>query len=217
MTTGALHLPPDELGALCEYHVAALASRAFAFATSAADLVLLGEWCTRLLWASVAFVILATAFGVPAAAAGAYIIGVILLVIVTRPILVLTDRSLVALLDDCTELVDLETSRHSNEPAPLARLLLRLLEDDRRVKSRWEIAHLWFERDIVEFVDAHSSFTKLIGEISPAEIGIPAFVGRCAERSRRGLLRRARDCRQSRDERRRAAHPPRPCGTDGHA
>ena len=191
VTTGALALPPDELESLCMFHVAALASRAFAFATSAADLVLLGEWCTRLLWGTAAFVILAMAFGVPAEAAGIYVVGVLALVLVTRPILVFTDRSLVALLDDGSELVDLEMVRHSNEPAPLARLLLHLLEDDGCVKSRWEIAHLWFERDVVEFVDNTSRFMQLVGELSPAEIGVPAFVGRCAERSRRGLFRRA--------------------------
>ena len=34
-------------------------------ATSAADLVLLGEWCTRILWVSAAFVILAVIVGLP--------------------------------------------------------------------------------------------------------------------------------------------------------
>ena len=37
---------------------------------------------------------------------------------------------------------------HSLQPASLARLLLRLVEDQRRARSRWEVDHLWFERDV---------------------------------------------------------------------
>ena len=150
VTSGALRLRGDEVVALCQFHVTALASRAFAYATAAADLVLLGEWCTRVLWASCAFVMVSTLFGVPAEIALAYVVGVVATVIVTRPLLFVADRGVTTLLDDVAQLVDLETVRHTAEPAPLARLLLDLLDDDRRVQGRWEIAHLWFERDTVD-------------------------------------------------------------------
>ena len=191
LTSGALLLPDEELEALTCYHVAALASRVFAYATSAADLVLFGEWCTRLLWASSAFVILAVVIGLPLDVAGAYVVGIGVLVVVTRPVLLLTDRGLVRLLDESNELVDLETIQHTNLPGAFARLLLDLLDDDRRARSRWEIVHLWFERDVVEAVGRQPTVYRQLAEFRPGDLTVPAFVERCAGRGRTGLLRRA--------------------------
>ena len=190
VTTGALQLPDRELDALCMYHVTALASRALAYATSAADLVLLGEWCTRLLWSVAGIVMISTIVGVAVDVAVAYVLGIVIVVVLTRPLLLLADRGLVRLIDATAELVDLETVRQSTQPESLARLLLRLLEDRRQAKTRWEIAHLWFERDVVE-PDDRNTLSRLIGQFMPAGVGVPAFAARCMQGTRRGLLARA--------------------------
>jgi hypothetical protein len=191
LTTAALRLPRDELHALCMFHVTALASRTFAYATSAADLVLLGEWCTRLLWFAAPLVILSTFVGMPVDVAAAFVVGIVALVAVTRPLLAVADRGLAQLIDDAGELVDLETVRHSAEPAALAHLLLDLVEDDGQTQSRWELVHLWFERDVIEMVDGRGGVSRALGAISPWDIGVPAFVERCRYTSRRGLIERA--------------------------
>jgi hypothetical protein len=175
LTTGALALPPPDLDQLVMFHVGALTSRAYAYATSAVDLVLLGESLTNLLWISCAFAILSTALGMPVEVAAIYVVTVAVLVVVTRPVIAVANRELIGLLDEVDELVDLETIRHSNEPASYAALLLAMLEDSRRVRSRWQIAHLWFER---EFVDSFGW-------------GAPDFVERCERTTRRDLLARA--------------------------
>jgi hypothetical protein len=190
VTTGAVRLAHDERDALCMFQVTSLASRVFAYATSAADLVLVGEWCTRLLWSAAAIVIFSTVVGVPIGVALAYVVGIAVVVAVTRPLLLLADRGLVRLIDETAELVDLETIRHSAQPESLAHLLLGVLEDRRQVKSRWEIAHLWFERDVVD-VDDRNTFVQLLATFAPAEVGIPAFAARCTRGTRRGLLERA--------------------------
>ncbi len=148
LTAGALDLEHRELEALCAFEVTALASRAYAYAMSTATLVLFGEWCTRVLWSLAAAMTLTVLVGMPFEVAGAYLVGTVVVVAVTRPLLVAADRCLVALFDDTSELVDLETIRHSALPGALARLLLALVEDPRRVMSRWEIDHLWFEREV---------------------------------------------------------------------
>jgi Zn-dependent protease with chaperone function len=190
LTTGALGLARDELEALCMFHVSALASRVFAYATSAADLVMLGELCTRLAWAAAGLVLLGSILGYSIEVVAAFVLGVGVMVLVTRPVLFLADRGLARLLDDSAELVDLETTRHTALPASLARLLLTLLEDERRATSRWEVAHLWFERDVVDFVQdrrVHARFE----ERPFSDWLTPPFAGRCTRSSRRGLLERA--------------------------
>jgi Zn-dependent protease with chaperone function len=191
MTTGALGLPPDEIEALCMFHIAALASRVFAYATSAADLVLLGEWCTRMLWTTGFVAVLSPAVGVPIWVAVGYMVGLFVLVAITRPMLFVADRGLVKLLDESAELIDLEAVRQTVQPAPFARLLLDLVEDQRRALSRWEIAHLWFERDVVDFVDNRNSLTQSLANAPFGDIGTPAFAGRCMSGTRRSLLERA--------------------------
>lgn len=175
VTTGALELPPPELDALVEFQVTALTSRAYAYAAAAVDLVLLGEWLTRILWASGAFAIVSTIFGVPIDLAAVYVVAVAVLVLVTRPVILLVDRELIALLDEVDELLDLETIRHTNDPGSFASLLLTLVEDDRPVRSRWQVAHLWFERDAV----------------TPIGRSAPDFVDRCERNTKRDLLARA--------------------------
>jgi hypothetical protein len=44
-------------------------------------------------------------------------------------------------------LADLDAVRLTNEPAPLARLLLTTADDYREVATSWQIAHLWFDPD----------------------------------------------------------------------
>jgi hypothetical protein len=161
VTSGALALGDVELDALCAFEVSALASRAHAYATSAADLVLLGEWCTRMLWLLLPLVALSVIFGVPGDVAVAFFVGTVLLVVMTRPLIVAAARGLVRLFDDIDELVDLETMRHTLQPASIAQLLLAMVEDPRRASSRWEIDHLWFERDVV---DVDRAFAALLPE-----------------------------------------------------
>jgi hypothetical protein len=190
VTSGALGLDRDDLDALCMFEVTALASRAYAYATSAADLVLLGEWCTRLLWSAAAVVALSTVVGVPLDIAAGYFVSTLVVVAVTRPLLMVADRGLVSLIDDTSELVDLETIRQSARPELLACLLLDLLDDQRQARSRPEIAHLWFERDLMRRNDA-KGLARLIGESAFTDLGISAFGARGTGRARRGLLERA--------------------------
>ncbi len=191
VTTGALQLPHDELETLCMFHVTTLVSRVFAYATAAADLVMLGEWLTRVIWTSAVVALLSVMVGTPIEIVGAYLIGVVVLVAATRPLLFVADRGLVVLLDETDELVDLELVRHTAQPASLAHLLLDILEDKHRAMSRWEVAHLWFERDVVDFVDGRRTVTAFRGDTNFDHFLTPAFVGRCTRTARRGLVARA--------------------------
>jgi len=185
VTTGALGLPRAELVSLCRYEVTALASRTMAYATSAADLVLIGEWCVRLLWIAAAFVIV-SAVVAPLDVLAAYVVGIAAVVVLTRPVLALAGRALVRLLDDTALLVDLETIRRSADPEAHALLLIELLEDNGPVASNWGVAHLWFERDVVEVDDGMPFLATLI-----PDIGMP-FAERSTSATRHGLVRRAR-------------------------
>jgi hypothetical protein len=176
LTSGALALPPAVLEPLVMFNVTALTSRAYTYARSTVDLVLLGEWLTNLLWLSGAFAIVSTALGVPVEIAAVYVVSLAAVVLVTRPAIALAARELVGLLDEVDELVDLETIRQSNEPAAYAALLLTMLEDDDRVRSRWQIAHRWFERDVVETSNGWL---------------VPEFVERTERTTRRDLIDRA--------------------------
>ena len=187
-TTGALHLPRDELDALCANNVTALTSRTFAFATAAADLLLFAEWSTALVWGTAALVLLSSLVGLPPEVAAASVLGIMLLVAATWPILAVADRELPHLLDDAAALVDLETVRISARPSSLAHLLLHLVEDTRRVASRWEIVHLWFERDVVEICGRAGDRTIALGPIS---IDRPHLAQRCGRAAGRGLIERA--------------------------
>src|SRR5262245_50383506 len=187
LTRGAVSLPDDELEALTGHEVAALASRLFAYATSAADLVLLGEWFTRAQWSAAVLVIFAAAFGVPYGVAGAYLSGIVGLVLVTRPILMVADRGIVGLLDETSELIDLEAIRRTDLPGAMVRLLLGVLEQRERAGSRWELVHLWFERDLVEPMGRAPAVYRRLS-LGAADLTVPAFVQRCTARGRSGLL-----------------------------
>jgi Zn-dependent protease with chaperone function len=177
-TTGAFRLPEAEFEALCAYELTALTCRPFVYCTSAIDVVLFAEWCTRVLWQLAALALLSAAVGVPAFLAATITASIAVLVAVTRLALVFADRALPRLLDDAAQLVDLEAVRLTAQPAAFARLLQHLLDDEHRVKTRWQIAHLWFERDEIEvgiqFVDP------------------PALARRCERSNPRGLAARAR-------------------------
>jgi len=146
-TIGALALPDDELDALCAFVVTALTCRPFAYCTSAIDVVLLVEWCTRIVWACAFALLLSAAIGVPFEVAGTITLCLAGTIALTRLALVVADRALPHLLDDATGMVDLEAIGRTERPAPFLRLLRRVDRDDERVTTSWPIAHLWFDRD----------------------------------------------------------------------
>jgi hypothetical protein len=189
-TTGALKLPHDEFAALCAFELTALSSRPFAYCTAAIDVALLAEWCARILWTTAAFGFLSPLVGVPPEAAAVFVLCIAALIGITRLALVVADRALPRLLDDVAELVDLEAVRLTARPAPFARLIARLLADEHQVKSRWQVSHLWFERDSVELSrTGPRSFLRLrIGDDSLT----PALARRFERSDPRGLQARAR-------------------------
>lgn len=149
-TTGATRLADDELRALCHQLVTGLGSPARNRGVDAVDLVLVAERWTQFVWAGGIVAFLLAAVSTNRSVAGAVLGGVILLVVVTRPAIFMAKRSLPGLFKRIDQLIDLETARRSSEPEPLARLLLRLLEDPGRVRTSWRVVHLWFERDAIE-------------------------------------------------------------------
>jgi hypothetical protein len=150
LTAGALSLPARELEALCSYLVTSLTSREYVCAVSAADLLRASGLATNALWATAWAVLLSAAIGVPGPVVAAAVLGIALLVVVTKPLLALTDRALPHLFDEVDALCDLETVRCTAQPSALAALLVHLLEDRRRVATRSQVAHLWFERDDID-------------------------------------------------------------------
>ena len=133
--------------------------------------------------------LLSPAIGVPIRFGGVYIVALVTLLAVTRPIFFLVDRAIPRLLDEAASLVDLETVRQSAEPTAMATVLLAMLEDGRKVRRRWEIAHLWFERDVVE-VTRTTRLLHLRREVGPGELGIPPLAKRASIAGRRSLLER---------------------------
>jgi heat shock protein HtpX len=150
LTTGALQLPAVELDALLAGLVTSLTMPAYVYAISAADLLLICAFATNTLWATALFVLFSSMAGVPGVVVGVALFGIAAVVALTRPLLIVADRMLPPLLGDVSELCDLEAVRCTALPDALGALLVHLLEDRRRVRSRVEIAHLWFERDIEE-------------------------------------------------------------------
>lgn len=191
ITTGALELPRDELSALCMFQATALASRSFAYATSAVDLVLVAEWGTRVLWTTAVAGLLSALVGVSIEAGAGYTIGIVLVVLATRPVLGIANRALPRLLANTAELVDLDTVRHSAQPSALAHLLLRLLEDGRRTASAWQLTHRWFEADIIQRPHRAGRLGEFLVAIAPATIGIPPVLRHHVRSEGRSLLERA--------------------------
>ena len=190
-TSGAFSLDRDELEALCLFQVTALASRSFALCVATIDATLLAEWCTRLMWMTGIVGFLVGVVGAGRTVAAAYLVGIVLLVAITRPALMVADRALPGLLTDAALLVDLETIRRSAEPAAHARLLVTLLEDPRRTRSRWEIAHRWFEQDAVVLRGPSFGLGDELIEGTTDSIGVPPLVKRWERSSGRGIVERA--------------------------
>lgn len=190
LTTGALRLARGEVSMLCAYEVTLMTSRSYAYATAATSLLMSAERLTAFLWAAAAIVLVSTLVGVPPAAAGAIVLGIALLVVLTRPVVALGDRVLPRLFDEVGELCDLETARLSAEPQQLAKLLLQMLQDGRRVHCRWQVAHLWFERESVNASAVASAWTRwsVLWPLTPDE---PRLTVRMRSWSRRGLVERA--------------------------
>ena len=173
-TAGALRLPHDELEALCAYHVTTLTMPSFALTAATADLVLVAEWITSVLWLVAGSMFALTLLGVPPYLAAITLLSLAILVAVTRPFFMVADRVLPRLFDDVDALADLEAVRLTAQPKALAHLLLHLLEDHLEVETPWSVAHLWFERDVLDLGEAPGSLSR-----------------RCRLLSARGLYARA--------------------------
>jgi Zn-dependent protease with chaperone function len=145
LTSGALRLPSEELEALCAHTVAAVAQRTCLLAGAAAAVILDADWCTRVIWGMAGVVFVSALVGVPAEVVALAILGIALLVAATKPLVGIASTAIVRLLDRTAELTDLETVRVTNEPRPLATLMLDVVEHRTPVASTWDIAHLWFD------------------------------------------------------------------------
>ena len=185
LTTGALTLPHEELAALCEHCITTVANRATAFACAAADLILVADICTKVLWALSAFILVSSIIGVPADVVALTTLAIVLLVVATKPLLAIADRAILRLLDSAARLADLDTVRVTNQPSALARLLLDAADDKQAVASRWQIAHLWFDPDTCRPRPRHSYPWSLVDDG-------PAVVLRNRNDARRSLIDRAR-------------------------
>jgi hypothetical protein len=95
------------------YHVTATNNRLFAYTTVTGDLLLLAEKCTTWLGLFLPLVFLSVMIGVPVQVAGACVVAVGALIVVTKPLLMFADRSIPRLLDTAAELVDLDLSVHT--------------------------------------------------------------------------------------------------------
>lgn len=145
LTSGALELPPDELETLCAHSVAAVSQRAFPLAGAAAAVMLDADWCTRVIWGMAGVIFVSGLVGVPTDVVAVTILGIVLLVATTTPLVAVASHAIVRLLDRTAELTDLETVRVTNQPGALATLMLDVVEHRTPVTSTWDIAHLWFD------------------------------------------------------------------------
>lgn len=191
-TRGAFTLPHDEFAALCAHELTSLTCMPFVYCTAAIDAVLFAEWCTRLLWTSAVLLFLTPIIGASPQFVAIAVLCIAALVGVTRLALVVADRALPPLLDDVSQLVDLDAVRLTALPAPFARLIARLLDDDRRVQTRWQVAHLWFERDSTEISPLRKKNT-FFANLAPDFV--PDLARRFERVPTRGLRDRARRAR----------------------
>ncbi len=190
-TTGALQLPRPELDALCAYLATALTTPGYVFAVSAVDLLLLCAIATNVLWAGGILVLFSAGLGVPGLLVAISVFGIVTLVAVTRVFIVLARRTMPRLLDDVSALSDLETVRCTDQPHALAALLVHLLEDRRRVVSRWQIEHLWFERDVDESRPKSWSLGAQLIDFLPFTNGFSGLELPMGANTRRSLAERA--------------------------
>jgi hypothetical protein len=145
LTTGALAGPAGDLETLCAHTVVAVSQPAGLRAGAAAAVLLDADWCTRAIWSVAALVFISAILGVPPDVVAVTFLGIIVLVVATKPLVVLASNAMVRLLDCTAELADLETVRVTNQPKPLAELMLDVVEHRRPVTTKWDIAHLWFD------------------------------------------------------------------------
>ena len=171
----------------------ALTTRAYGYATAAVDLSFAAQWWTTALWATGALALVSSILGVPPEVAAATVLGIVLLVTITKPLLSLNDRVLPRLLDDVDALCDFETVRLTDEPTALAQLLLHMLEDRRQVDCRWEVAHRWFERDVCLSAKTRARSAAQIWAALPftPDSDGPVLARRTARGTGRGLAARA--------------------------
>lgn len=134
---------------MCSQLVTGLTSPARNRAIDAVDLVLIAERWTQFVWATGVGAFVVAVVATNRTVAAGVLVGVVVLVLVTRPAILMATRALPGLFTRIDELIDLETTRRSANPEPLARLLVHLLEDDRQVQTNWRVAQLWFERDAI--------------------------------------------------------------------
>jgi hypothetical protein len=191
LTTGALALPADQVRALCAQTVASVANRALPFTCAASDLVAVARWCTKVIWATMGVLLVSTLIGVPVPFAAGATLAIAFVVLVTMPLLTLADRAIPRLQERAALLADLDAVRLTNEPAPLARLLLTTAGNFRTVSTPWQIAHLWFDPDTSRpkrgtFQRGFESWIENSSEIEPGD------ARRNAERAQQMLLDRAR-------------------------
>ena len=180
LTSGALALPRIELEALCAHTVTCVSERVCPLASAAAGMVLDADWCTRAIWGMAAVVFVSGLAGVPTEVVALAILGITLLVVVTKPLVAIVCRAVVRLLDRTAELNDLETVRITNQPEALAKLMLDTVEHRQPVESTWDIAHLWFDPETTA---------------RPASVwypGLRPIAGPDSRRTRAALVDRAR-------------------------
>jgi Zn-dependent protease with chaperone function len=180
LTRGALALPRAELDALCAHSSIRLARRDVSLASASTAVLLAVDRVVRWTWFLVPIALFTVLFGVPASIAGALIGAMFVLLLLAVPLLALGARFAVRLLDRAGALADLDTVELTNQPRALAEHLLHIVEDDQRVQTSWQVAHLWFERDGV-----FSNGTSTVGP----DLGPMASL--FARTARRPLLARA--------------------------
>jgi hypothetical protein len=169
LTSGAFGRPDDELEMLCAHSVVAASQSAGLLTGAAAAVLLDADWCTRVIWGVAVLVFLSAMAGVPVDVAAITFLGIVVLVLVTKPLVLVSSRALVRLLDCAAELADLETVRITNQPKLLATLMLDVVEHREPVTTRWDIAHLWFDPETTTRATSwcYPSVRALVGPDSP--------------------------------------------------
>lgn len=117
------------------------------YAAAGASVLIACDRIVRWTWFLLLPALYLAVIGVPVEIVGAALAFVGTLVIICLPLLGLGSRVAISLLDRAGALADLESVRVSHQPRALADLLLRVLDDGHRVRTPWQVAHLWFERD----------------------------------------------------------------------
>jgi len=187
VTTGALTLPPDQLRALCAQTMTSVANRALPLTCASVDLVVIARRCTETVWWVCGLLIVSSILGVPALFAAAVTAAIVLLVAITIPLLSLARRAIPRLRSRAALLADLDAVALTNQPAPLARVLMTAAQNRRTVTSSWPIAPLWFDLDTTNAVNARFLWWKQL-LIDTDDEGISSHL---AIRARRELLDRA--------------------------